>query len=168
MSLPILPDRKKSPRMQFLDSGIVNHVLGIQGEMLAMQDLDHAYKGALIPHIIVQELLSLNTFSYKKPHFWVRQKKQSDAELDLLHVYNNRLVPIEIKSGPAGKLRSLHQFIERSEIPYAVRFYSGKFSIEQHVTPGGKPYTLMNLPYFLATLLDEYLEYFFTVLKADS
>ena len=168
MSLPILPDRKKSPRMQFLDSGIVNHVLGIQGEMLAMQDLDHAYKGALIPHIIVQELLSLSTFSYKKPHFWVRQKKQSDAELDLLHVYNNRLIPIEIKSGPAGKLRSLHQFIERSEIPYAVRFYSGKFSIEQHVTPGGKPYTLMNLPYFLATLLDEYLEHFFTVLKADS
>lgn len=160
-SLPIIPDQRKSPRMQFLDTGIVNHALGLQGDLMRMKDLSHAYKGALIPHLITQEIISNQTFSFRKPNFWVRQKKQSDAELDIVYPFQNKFVPIEVKSGSEGKLRSLHQFIERSEIDYAVRFYAGKFSIEKHKTPAGKSYTLMNLPYFLGSFLDEYLAYFF-------
>ena len=53
-----------------LDTGLVNHVLGIQAEMLGMQDLSRAYKGSIIPHLINQELISLNTISHKKPFFW--------------------------------------------------------------------------------------------------
>ncbi len=64
---------------------------------------------------------------------------------------------IEIKSGKQGTLRSLHQFVERSNHPYAIRMYAGKFSIEHHITPSGKPYKLMNLPYFLVSKIEDYL-----------
>lgn len=159
-TLPIIPDYKKSPRLQFLDTGILNFDLNIQADMLLMDDLSHAYKGTIIPHIINQELLSLNTTSYKKTNFWVREKTQSSAEVDLLFPHDKYVIPIEIKSGKTGKLRSLHQFINQANHPYAVRMYAGKFQIEEAVTPAGKPYRLMNLPYYLGTYLEEYLTYF--------
>lgn len=38
--------------------------------------------------------------------------------------------------------------------------YSGKFEIIKTRTPGGKPYLLMNLPYYLGTKIPDYLAYF--------
>ena len=153
--------------MQFLDTGLLNHSLNIQADMLNMPDLSNAFKGAIIPHIIVQEIISLQHLSYKKPKFWVRDKTQSSAEVDLLIVSGNKTFPVEIKSGPTGKLRSLHQFIERSSHPFAVRIYASPFRVEQHKTPGGKDFLLMNLPYYLGGKLTEYLK-FFTFLNGET
>lgn len=158
--VPIKSNIRKSPRMQFLDTGIVNHALGIQGKMLALSDLSSSFKGALIPHLITQELISLNTIRNDKPNFWVRDKKQSSAEVDLVYSYNDMVIPIEIKSGATGSLKSLHQFIERSEHKYAIRIYGGEFNIQENITPGGVPYLLMNLPYYLGSKIPEYVKFF--------
>jgi hypothetical protein len=50
---PILPDYKKSPRLQFLDTGILNFDLNIQADLLLMKDLSEAYKTSIILHIII-------------------------------------------------------------------------------------------------------------------
>lgn len=160
VEIPIQPDLKKSPRLQFLDTGLVNHVLGIQSQMIGMENLSSAYKGAIIPHLITQELISLNTINSKKPHFWVREKKQSSSEVDLVVQYKDKVIPIEIKSGSTGSLKSLHQFIERTNHPYAVRIYKGEFKIEKATTPDGTPYFLMNMPYYLGTKIPGYIDYF--------
>jgi len=160
MEPPIKADLRKSPRLQFLDTGLINHELGIQSEMLAFADLSNSYKGAVIPHLVTQELISLQTNRASKPHFWIRDKKQSSAEVDLVYSYNEKIIPIEIKSGKTGTLKSLHQFIDRCGHPYAIRMYAGEFQITQFVTPAGKPYYLMNMPYYLGTRLPEYIEYF--------
>ena len=160
IELPIKTDYKKSPRLQFLDTGIVGYALSIQADLLGVDDLSDSFKGALIPHLITQEVLSLNSASYKKPHFWVREKAQASAEVDLVLPFQNKIIPIEIKSGSKGKLKSLHQFMEKADHPYAIRMYGGQFSIEEHQTPSGKKYMLMNLPYFLGTKLQAYINYF--------
>jgi len=70
------------------------------------------------------------------------------------------VIPIEIKSGKVGKLRSLHEFVNRCDHQYAVRMYAGKFEIQNQVTPAGKKFKLMNLPYYLGTQLPDYIDYF--------
>lgn len=160
VEFPIIADFKKSPRLQFLDTGLLNFALGIQASLIEIADLSKAYKGALVPHLITQELISMQESTFKKPHFWVRQKKDAQAEVDLLYNYKNLLIPIEVKSGKVGKLRSLHQFVERAPHAYAVRMYAGEFSIEAHKTPAGKAFILMNLPYYLTSYLEQYLDYF--------
>jgi predicted AAA+ superfamily ATPase len=158
--IPMRADLKKAPRLQYLDTGIINYELNIQSELLSLTDFSDAYRGAIIPHMVTQEIISLNDEKPGKPHFWVREKSQSSSEVDLLFQYQNLLIPIEIKSGKAGKLRSLHQFVEESEHPYAIRLYAGNFNVETHKTPNGKPYFLMNLPYYLSTQLTHYIQYF--------
>jgi uncharacterized protein len=160
VDIPVKPNLRKSPRLQFMDTGLINNELGVQAEMLSFTDLSNSYKGAVIPHLIMQELISLNTINDKKPHFWVREKKQSSSEVDLVFTYRDMVIPIEIKSGSDGTLKSLHQFVEHCNHPYAVRMYAGKFGIVSTKTPGGKPYLLMNMPYYLGTKIPEYLAYF--------
>ena len=124
--------------------------------MLVLDDLSSAYKGAVIPHLFTQELISIERISSHKPNFWVREKKQSDAEVDLIYAYEKIVIPIEIKSGSTGSLRSLHQFIDTSEHPFAIRIYGGEFRLEKTITPAGKRYLLLNLPYYLGTRIAEY------------
>lgn len=156
IEIPIIPDLKKSPRLQFLDTGLINYSLGIQGEMLALEDLNLAYKGAVIPHLFTQELISVERISSHKPNFWVREKKQSSAEIDLIYPYKKIVIPIEIKSGSTGSLKSLHQFIDVADHHFAIRVYGGEFRLEKANTPKGKPYLLLNLPYYLGTRLEAY------------
>lgn len=158
--VPVKTDLRKSPRLQFLDTGLINYRLGIQAGMISFTDLSNSYKGAIIPHVIMQELISLNTINDNNPHFWVREKKQSSAEVDMVFTYRDKVIPIEIKSGKDGTLRSLHQFIELCNHPYAVRMYGGKFEILKTKTAGGKPYLLMSMPYYLGTRLPDYIAYF--------
>lgn len=158
--VPIITDYRKSPRIQFLDTGILNHNLNIQAQLIEVKDLSTSFKGALLPHIITQELLSLDELSRNKPHFWVRQKRTSQAEVDLVFQYQQYLIPIEVKSGAVGKLRSLHQYMEATNHPYAIRIYGGEFSIHPATTPTGKQFYLMNLPYYLGSYINEYLNYF--------
>jgi hypothetical protein len=160
VEIPIKPDMKKSPRLQFLDSGLINYKNGIQGELLAIKDLCTYYKGYLIPHIVRQEVISINNLSNTKPNFWVREKTQSSAEVDLLIQFKGKVIPVEIKSGSFGKLRSLHQFMERANHNFAVRIYGEEFSIQKVKTPNNKEFLLMNMPYYLGTKIFDYLDYF--------
>lgn len=157
---PTITDIKKSPRLQFLDTGILNHALNIQAQMLSKSDLSNTFNGAIIPHLVTQELISLNERSAHLPQFWVRQKRQSSAEVDLLYTFEDKVIPIEIKSASKGTLRSLHQFIEQAGHKYAVRMYAGEFKIEAAKTNSGYDFKLMNLPYYLGTKLPDYIEKF--------
>jgi len=157
---PITTDYKKRPRLQFLDTGMLNQILLLQAEMIGLNDLDDLYRGKIIEHLVYQELISIHDETAYKPHFWVREERDSNSEVDLVYRYGKYIIPLEIKSGKQGRLRSLHQFVERSNHPYAVRLYAGEFKIEKAKTPGGVPYLLMNLPYYLGTKIPEYIEYF--------
>jgi len=52
VEFPLVADFKKSPRMQFLDTGLLNYALGIQSSLLEVEDLSARFKGALLPHRI--------------------------------------------------------------------------------------------------------------------
>lgn len=156
---PVRPDIRKSPRLQFLDTGLINYTLGIQAQLLGMDDLSNAFKGAMTPHLITQEVMSLNTITNTKPHFWIREKKQSSSEIDLVFPYEDKVIPIKIKSGATGTLKSLQLFMDKADHPYAIRIYAGEFKIEQLKTIGDTNFILMNLPYYLGTQLPAYIDY---------
>ena len=163
-TLPPEPDYKKTPRIQFLDSGLINYFAGLQTDILGTDDLHSVYQGKLIEHLVGQELLSFQTLSLQKLHFWVRQKKQSDAEIDFIYPYKGKLVPIEVKSGAKGHLKSLQVFMDHSPLHFAIRFYAGSRQLDQLRTAQGKAFYLLSLPYFLASRIEHYLDWLIQII----
>lgn len=157
---PAMPDKKKSPRLQFLDTGLLNYTVGLQGHFFEYDDLHSFYRGTLAEHIVGQELAAVDMNSDKKNSFWVREERQSSAELDFILPYKHYIVPLEVKSGKTGSLRSLHQFLDRAGHSYAIRLYSGPLQVAETSTPSGKPYKLLDLPYFLAGKIYDYMRWF--------
>ncbi|QTR53201.1 ATP-binding protein [Thiothrix unzii] len=158
--LPLVPNLKKSPKLQLLDSGLVNYFSGLQADIFGSKDLNSIYGGRIIEHLVGQELLASQSSLLFQLHFWVREKNQSNAEVDFVVAYGNKVIPIEVKSGATGRLRSLHQFMDQAEHGFAVRLYAGKLEVEDAVTVEGKAFKLLNLPYYLGGKVEGYLEWF--------
>lgn len=154
--LPLQPDISRRPRLQFLDTGLLNYRAEILSAYLSDTPLDAMYNGMLAEQIVGQELLASIPEELKKPLFWVRENPNSNAEIDFLQTYLGEPLPIEVKSGTTGTLRSLHSFIHLSGIRYAVRLYGGSIRLEQAKTPTGESYCLINLPWFLADSIAKY------------
>ncbi len=155
---PLMPDRRKSPRLQFLDAGLVNHRAGLQRNLIGLRDLTDVHRGRLVEQIIGQELKATDARSDVPLRFWVRDKAQSQAELDYLLQTPTGVVPVEAKSGAAGKLRSLHQFMAQSEAPLGVRLYAGLPACHS-VSFAGVNYRLVNVPYYAASMILHYIEW---------
>ena len=101
-SPPFEPDHKKSPRLQFLDTGLINYFAGLQKEYFTLRDLNQLYQGKIAEHIVGQQLLCTEFHSLNPLLFWVREKAQSSAEIDFVIPMNKKLIPIEVKSGKSG------------------------------------------------------------------
>jgi len=162
VQIPLMTDQKKSPKLQFLDTGLVNYFVGLQPQFLKFDDLHAFYKGIIAEHIVRQEVIASDFTNNRQPPLWVRESGASNAEVDLLIRQDGLIVPVEVKAGKTGVLRSLHQFVQRAGHPYAVRMYKGKLEIVENSTPTGIPYKLLNLPYFLSGKIKEYIEWFMT------
>lgn len=158
---PAIPDLRKSPRLQFLDTGLLNYVAGIQPQFIGIRDLNDAHRGILSEHLVGQELIALGATDLRKPLFWVRENPQSNAQVDFLIPWKGRLLPVEVKSGTTGTLRSLHQFMDASTHDLAVRLWAGKREVIETKTIAGKPFRLLNLPYCFAGKIQEYAEWAF-------
>ena len=93
-----------------LDIGLMRYLSGMPPEVeFAKTDLHAIYRGAMAEQFVGQEM----TVSQKgNLYYWKRQTKSSSAEVDYLAVLDGKIHPIEVKSGAAGSLKSLHLFVE--------------------------------------------------------
>ena len=158
--LPLAPDHRKSPRLQFLDTGLLNHAAGLQARYFEHVDLHSFHRGKMAEHIVAQEMLCQTHTTLDRPIFWVREKRQSTAEVDFLIRHEGGVIPVEVKAGATGSLRSLHEFMNRSECDLAVRLHHGDLGRHQTRTPAGREFTLLDLPYFLASRVRLYVDRF--------
>lgn len=154
--VPLVPEQKRAPKLLWMDTGLVNYAGGFQKELARIPDISDAWTGHIAEQIVGQELLaSDNLFSHKR-YFWVNGTG-SEAEVDFVIRFEDKIIPIEVKSGHNSRLRSLHQFMEKAPHDIAVRFWGNPFSVDKVVTPKGKPFRLFNLPYYYAGRVDEVL-----------
>ena len=134
----------------------MNYRVGFK-EFFTRQSLDNVYQGKISEQAAAQEIVA-QTFGPPSLRFWIREK--GAAETDFLYPFKDVVIPVEVKSGKTGKLKSLHLFMENSHHPYAIRIYSGNFRVDQVQLPSGKRYHLFSIPYYLLSRLDDVIEWF--------
>lgn len=138
----------------FLDVGLLSSILGLDiNDITHPEALTQINGGVIAEQIIGQHLLYMNNF-YKLPElfYWNREKSQSSAEIDFLVNKGQQIIPIEVKAGKTGTLRSLHQFMKMKSLQKALRFYTDiPNSSQVAVTIQQKKvnYELVSLPLYL-------------------
>jgi hypothetical protein len=139
----------------FLDTGLVSTSLGLSLPGLEMvDDLLMVNSGALAEQFVGQHLL-YDGPSYEKPQlfYWNREQKSASAEVDYLIANEDKVVPVEVKAGKTGTLKSLHVFVAEKKSPVALRFNAMPPSCSrQETSVAGKdkvPFLLVSLPLYL-------------------
>jgi predicted AAA+ superfamily ATPase len=105
----------------WLDTGLLNRALGLQMEVQA-SDSRLVHEGVLAEQFIAQHLVHF-AGPHQAPtgHYWLREGKSENAEVDFLIQSGSMVVPIEVKSAKAGALKSLHQFAATHDTSLAIK-----------------------------------------------
>ncbi len=92
-------------------------------------------RGAVAEAHVGQELIAGSDIDIKSRLFyWHRESRSSNAEVDYLVVRNDRVIPVEVKSGKEGTLKSMRLFLnQHPDSPYGIRFYSGMPNESNHI-----------------------------------
>jgi uncharacterized protein len=116
----------------YLDVGLCQAILGSDISIWFLRPLEgFENRGEIAESFIGQELICYASPDNKAElHFWKRREKNSAAEVDYLVQRDDKIIPIEVKSGHGKTLRSLHLFLEtHPKSDFAVRFSSLNYSI---------------------------------------
>mgnify|MGYP003344627132 CR=1 FL=1 len=102
--------RQLSVETALLDIGLMQRACRLPVESaLEPSDLLSLYRGKLAEQFVAQEMLASGEGEL---FYWARDARGSSAEVDYLAVSAGKIHPIEVKSGEAGTLRSLHLFLK--------------------------------------------------------
>lgn len=154
---PVLPEVRRMPKLFWFDTGLVNYVGKVRKDIIGSENaIFDQWKGRIAEQVVAQELLTLNYDINQKRAFWTKGKGGQGAEVDLLWMIDGDLLPIEVKAGHNSHLRSLHSFMDESNINVAVRVWSGPFSVDDvRTTKGRKSFRLINLPFYLVGNIEQ-------------
>lgn len=113
---------EKKFKILFLDVGLVMRTTQLEAEVLLKEDLLLVNRGMLAEQLVGQELLAYTScFEEAGIYFWCRESKSSTAEVDFVTTVDGTIVPIEVKAGSTGRLRSLRILMEENQLDLGVR-----------------------------------------------
>ena len=133
-----------------LDIGLLNSLFGLNNQDIKHWNLDIHPAGALAEQAAGQEFLAYSDgFFQPKLFFWKRDYKGSDAEVDFLYTFENKIFPIEVKSGSTGKLRSLKIFLAEKNCPLGIRVSQNQLSYTEKI---------LSVPFYAISRLEELIK----------
>lgn len=121
-------------KLLFLDCGLVNCGNKLDMQTAWNMDLLQINAGAQAEQFVGQELLA-----YADPHasaqlyYWEREKKGSTAEVDYVIQAGSQILPVEVKAGTTGSLKSLAQFLLEKRAPFGIRISQHPLSLYENV-----------------------------------
>jgi hypothetical protein len=120
----------------------------------AWDSLPSGFRARISEQMAAQQLRHLDAGGAEEPglFYWQREGGRP-GEIDFLDAVGGRIIPIELKSGAAGSMKSLHQFMHDKGLHLAVRCDAnppGDMQVDV-ATAQGDParYRLISLPLYL-------------------
>lgn len=120
----------KKFKIFFFDIGLAQRLVGLDVKDWLLQTVLPQHDGAMAEQYVAQQLVAHSSISSPAElYYWHREAKGSNAEVDFIHVKKGHVIPIEVKSGSKGHLKSMHLFLDshpRSE--HGLKVSSSEYS----------------------------------------
>ena len=145
----------------FLDVGLMNRQTGMDWISLnALDDVKLVNEGSVAEQFVGQQLLyDREGVTPPELFYWQREARSSSAEVDFVVSSGDLIVPIEVKAGKSGTMKSLLQFVVEKNLDFSIRFDMNSPS-QNMISNSSKTgeFTLVSLPLYLAGQLPRLLE----------
>jgi hypothetical protein len=127
-------DEKKF-KVLFVDIGLAQKLLQLDYRPLLLDpDISQVNNGAIAELLTGLEIIAYQSFKEKPGlYYWHREKKSSNAEVDYVTAVGSEIVPIEVKSGSNGRMRSLLLFMQRKNSRLGVKVSGFNFSLFENI-----------------------------------
>ncbi len=148
--------REKYFKEIFLDVGLCSVALGLGFNQINTTHEITMINNGQIAEQVVGQLLRTMAPPYIEPalYCWHRDAVGSNAEIDYIIQQGNQVVPIEVKAGSTGSLKSLHLFMGLKKVPVAIRInsdYPSETQVDVKNNSGNAvKYKLISIPFYLA------------------
>ena len=118
-------------KVYWLDTGLLNRMHGMNWKTW-MDDDKIVYEGPLAEQFVAQELIAALATSDPAPLcYWLREGKSTNGEVDFVIQEGSHIIPIEVKSGASGKLKSLANFIDQKKLKMALKLSANEPSVHE-------------------------------------
>jgi uncharacterized protein len=148
----------------FMDIGFVNQLNLI--ELTGLDDLVTANEGMLAEQFVAQELVCIQpAWSNPALFYWSREEKNSNAEIDFIFQYKNKIYPVEVKAGKTGTLKSMQMYLYEKNLSKGIRFnmdIPSKGMFNTKINAPGKiaeiSWNLLSLPLYMVSELKRLID----------
>lgn len=144
---------EKKFKLIYLDVGLANRMTKIDINTLLQTEIGLINSGHITEQLVGQELLAYLPFDEDPElYFWSREKIGSQAEIDYVVQHKEIIIPIEVKAGQTGRIKSLRLFMDEKKSKLGVKISKDILKFENHI---------LSVPYYLISelhrLIDEAL-----------
>ncbi len=145
-------------KMIMADIGISTVQLGLSRlDLRNLNQVVWAHKGGMAEQFVGQHLRCLfSPWEEPRLFYWQRTAGRQ-AELDFIIQHGTQIIPIEVKAGSSGSMKSLHAFMHSKRLPLAIRLDTNPPSVQDMdvQTTTGDPvrYRLVSLPLYMTETL---------------
>lgn len=142
-------------KLIFIDGGLLASQLGLSYlDLNNIAEMNLVNSGMMSEQFIGQHLLYMHPcFQPPELYFWKREKPSSMAEVDFVISHRQMIIPIEVKAGKTGQLKSMWVFMDEKDTFMGVKFSSQLPSL--HADEEGR--RIISLPLYMVQQLPRLL-----------
>lgn len=130
-------ESEKYRKYIYLDTGLMLRIQSLYMKstddtkaVLVDTAADLVNKGALAEMVVGWELMKGCSPRIKQGlHYWENISDGSSSEVDYVLAYEGKVLPVEVKAGTSGKMKSLRYFMERKNLQIGIRTSLENFGI---------------------------------------
>lgn len=149
----------------FIDSGLLLQILDLNfggvsevtTDILTASASDLVNKGGLAEMIAGLELVKgANAETQQALYYWENLARGGSAEVDLITTRAIKILPVEVKSGVAGKMKSLRLFMSKKGLSEGVRTTLENFGTLEYESDNGSTIKIIILPIYAIGGINSY------------
>jgi predicted AAA+ superfamily ATPase len=116
-------------KAQIFDCGVHQRLLGLDMPQHLVSDLFALVNRGSLAEVFVGLELAGNASPFQQAdlYYWHREARASNAEVDFVVQKDDSVIPLEVKSGAKGGMKSIYLFIEERNLPFGIRLSQENF-----------------------------------------
>ncbi len=132
-------------KLLYLDTGLLQTATKVDATHFYDVDIMQINAGMIAEQFVGQELIAYSAPYQNNPLLFWERIAGGQAEVDFVITVGSNIVPIEVKSGATGSLRSLNSFMQEKKSKIGVRISEAPLSLHKNI---------LSIPFYLLNFLD--------------